>query len=123
MQYSKANDIYLIIRCHAEASRILQKTNDDMFDFNRFTMKRCLSFFLFVIIASTAMMAQDYDNLWKIVEDAKKKDLPKTQIDFLRQIEAKALSEKEYGQLLASQTNRYALEYSIIPDSLEPHIM
>ncbi len=123
MQYSKANDIYLIIRCHAEASRILQKTNDDMFDFNRFTMKRCLSFFLFVIIASTAMMAQDYDNLWKKVEDAKKKDLPKTQIDFLRQIEAKALSEKEYGQLLASQTNRYALEYSIFPDSLEPHIM
>ena len=46
------------------------------------------------------MFADGYTELWKKVDDAVKRDLPKTQIQHLESIAAKAEKEKNYGQLL-----------------------
>ena len=72
-------------------------------------MKKVLSvivFFLFPLFAN----AQTFQQLWNKVGEAAKKDLPKTQIAIIQQIEKKALSEKQYGQLLKAQLKRGALQ-------------
>ena len=46
------------------------------------------------------LFAQNYNTLWKQVEEADLKDLPKTAIERLQQIEDKARKEKAYGHLL-----------------------
>lgn len=48
--------------------------------------------------------------------------MPKTQIAIIQQIEKKALSEKQYGQLLKAQLKRGALQADITPDSLDANV-
>ena len=74
---------------------------------------------LIILLFSMTMSAQSFDVLWKQVEQARRKDLPKTQIGLLGKIERKARREKVYGQLLAATLQSAELRTQISPDSLE----
>ena len=58
-------------------------------------MKKLLVFIpLILLLFPMKIAAQSYDELWKQVEAAGRKDLPKTAIVSLRKIEKKAQREK-----------------------------
>ena len=84
-------------------------------------MKRLLLFIL-VSFNMLTVFSQSYDELWKAVDQAASKDLPKTQIDVLKKIVDKATKEKAYGQLLAAEFKKAGLQTSITPDSLQSEI-
>lgn len=81
-------------------------------------MKKSLALLLILLMEVGTMMAQSYDALWKEVETAGMKDLPQTEIKFLKQIRTKAKREKAYGHLLAAELRTANLQQSIAPDSL-----
>lgn len=64
--------------------------------------------------------AQTFDQLWKRHNEVAEKDLPKTQIDVLEKIAAKAQKEKAYGQLLAASLKKASVQNIVSPDSLQP---
>lgn len=68
------------------------------------------------------LFAQSYDALWKQVDEAGKKDLPKTQIATLKKIAAKAETDKNYGQLLSARLMAAGLQVTISPDSADVEI-
>lgn len=68
------------------------------------------------------LFAQSYDALWKQVDEAGKKDLPKTQIATLEKIAAKAETDRNYGQLLSSELMAAGLQTAISPDSADVEI-
>ena len=72
---------------------------------------------LFMMACQTAL-AGNYDSLWKQYEVAIKKDLPKTAIGILTQIEKRAKADKQYGSMLKAVICRGALQSAIAPDSL-----
>ena len=62
----------------------------------------------FVLITIALIMpmfifGQSYSALWKKVQEAEEKDLPKTQYEVLQQIVKKANKEAQYGQLLKAE--------------------
>lgn len=63
-------------------------------------------------------MADTYPALWKKVAEAQSKDLPKTQMQWLDQIIAKAQNGSDYGHLLKAQLLRAAAQTQVSPDSL-----
>ncbi len=67
-------------------------------------------------------LGQSYASLWKQVDDADGKDLPQTKIGVLRQIEAKAEKEKNYGQLLKASLQAAQTATYISSDSLRPAV-
>lgn len=69
-----------------------------------------------------AMLADNYTQLWKNVEEAEKKDLPKTQIAGLQAIADKAEADADYGQLLKAEWRMISVWTVISPDSLQPRI-
>lgn len=69
-----------------------------------------------------AMLADNYTQLWKNVEEAEKKDLPKTQIAGLQVIADKAEANADYGQLLKAEWRMISVWTMISPDSLQPRI-
>ena len=71
-------------------------------------------------MAPFGMWAQSYGALWKQVDEASRKDLPKTQIDVLKKIVNKAQKEKSYGNLLAAELMTSGLWTQISPDSVAP---
>ena len=75
---------------------------------------------ILISMISLVAPAQSYSQLWQKVEEAAKKDLPKSQLGVLRQITAKATKEKQYGQLLKAQLKEGSVLTSISPDSLKP---
>ena len=80
---------------------------------------------LFVTIALIMPMfifGQTYSALWKKVQDAEEKDLPKTQYEVLQQIVAKAQKEKQYGHLLKAALMGAQAMTAIAPDSLKPEV-
>ena len=81
----------------------------------------------FIIVAMILLMpiglfGQTYKELWKEVEQAQNKDLPKTAISHLEKIEKKAQAEKTYGQLMRSTLLHAQLMAEVAPDSLEPAV-
>ena len=82
---------------------------------------------LFVIVAAILMvpmglLGQAYQTLWKQVEEAQNKDLPKTALTHLQKIEVKAAKEQAYGQLLKSTLLHARLQAEVAPDSLRPAV-
>ena len=75
-----------------------------------------------MILIPLSMFGESYTSLWKKVTEAQAKDLPKTQIEWLRQIVAKAEKESQYGQLLKAQLMQAAVGTQISPDSTEVEI-
>lgn len=80
--------------------------------------KTVISLFLALLFLPNAMLADEYTQLWDKVEQAAKKDLPKTQIECLDDIIEKAGQEKNYGQLLKAEWQRMMTWGTISPDSL-----
>ena len=73
-------------------------------------------------VFSISAFAQSYDSLWKQETEAAQKDLPKTQMEVLRKIVAKAEQEKAYGQLLAAELKYAGLQTAVSPDSFEVEV-
>lgn len=73
-----------------------------------------------VALSPMAMVAQTYTSLWNQEKDAERKDLPKTQMKVLRQIEDKAAREHDYGQMLKAGLKAATIEIMLSPDSLKP---
>ena len=77
---------------------------------------------MFLALMPFRLFAQSYDALWKQVDEAGKKDLPKTQIATLKKIAAKAETDRNYGQLLSSELMAAGLQTAISPDSADVEI-
>ena len=84
-------------------------------------MKKLL-FITIALIMPMFMFGQSYSALWKKVQDAEDKDLPKTQYEVLQKIVAKAQKEKQYGQLLKAELMGAQTMVAIAPDSLKPEV-
>ena len=84
--------------------------------------KTIISLLSILFLLPGVMLADGYTQLWKKVDDAAKKDLPKTQIECLKAIIDKAEREKNYGQLLKAEWQTMWTWHSISPDSLAPQI-
>ena len=86
-------------------------------------MRQRLLFIIFVIVmVPTMMYADSYTTLWKKEAAAREKDLPKTQIEILDKIIAKAEADRAYGHLLKAQVSKMGAWSSISPDSLAPAV-
>ena len=82
---------------------------------------------LFIIMAAMLLVpmglfSQTYQDLWKQVEKALDKDLPKTAMEHLQKIESKAQKAGDYGQLLKATLLTSRLQAEVAPDSLEPAV-
>jgi len=87
------------------------------------TMKKTL----LVVLAACLLLpintfAQTYQSLWKQVENARDKDLPRQALTHLQKIEDKAKKEKAYGQLLKATLLTANVQQDIAPDSLAPAV-
>ena len=82
-------------------------------------MKKLLTVLTLLFMVSFNLFAQSYDELWKQVDIARGKDLPKTQISVLKNIISKAQKEKSYGNLLAAELLTSSLQTRISPDSAD----
>ena len=86
-------------------------------------MKKNVFFLLAaLLLIPVTMMADGYEQLWKKVEEAAKKDLPRTQIEHLQAISAKAEKEKNYGQMLKAGWQEMYTWGKISQDSLAPQM-
>ena len=82
---------------------------------------------LLIMLAAMLLMpmgifSQTYQELWKQVEQAQDKDLPKTALEHLQQIEAKAQKAGDYGELLKATLLTSRLQAEVAPDSLQPAV-
>ena len=81
-----------------------------------------LILFAVLLLMPVGVLGQSYQELWKAVEQAQQEDLPKTAMNKLHTIAAKAEREKAYGQLLKSTLLDARLQAEIAPDSLLPAV-
>lgn len=84
--------------------------------------KSFISIILAAMLLPAAVCAQTYSVLWKQADNAAEKDLPATRMEVLGKIERKAVSEKEYGQLLKAGMEMTSTLAGISPDSLAPAV-
>ena len=81
-------------------------------------MKKLTIILALLLLIPLSMAADTFASLWEKYEKAQEKDLPKTQIAVLQQIQSKALKTLDYGQLLKAQLIEVTLKASVAPDSL-----
>ncbi len=74
---------------------------------------------VFLCLLPLTLAAQTYKELWNEVEGFAKKDLPKSQIEVLDKIIAKAEKERVYGQLLSGELVKYSALWRISGDSIK----
>ena len=75
-----------------------------------------------MLLVPMGIFSQTYQELWKQVEQAQRKDLPKTAMEHLQQIETKAQKAGDYGQLLKATLLTSKLQAEVAPDSLQPAV-
>ncbi len=75
----------------------------------KFMNKTILSLTVALVMLPVSLAAQTYASLWTQEQAAEKKDLPKTQLEVLRKIVAKAAAENEYGQLMKAELKSIAV--------------
>ena len=75
-----------------------------------------------MLLVPMGIFSQTYQELWKQVEQAQNKDLPKTAMEHLQKIEAKAQKAGDYGQLLKATLLTSRLQAEVAPDSLLPAV-
>ena len=75
-----------------------------------------------LLLIPMGMIGQTYQQMWKQVDEAQQKDLPKTALELVQRIEQKAQKERAYGQLLKSTLLHARLQSEIAPDSLRPAV-
>lgn len=73
---------------------------------------------LFITVFTMSISAQSYDNLWKEISAAQKKDLPKTVVGLCDKLITKAKKENNSGQLLQAYLFRAENREAISSDSL-----
>ncbi len=82
-------------------------------------MKKSITL-LFALMMSMFIFGQSYTSLWKKVEEAQYKDLPKTEYELLQRIVKKATKGKDYGQLMKAELLGAQVMAEVSPDSLKP---
>ena len=73
---------------------------------------------LTLLLSAAPVQAQSYEKLWKQVEQAREKSLPKTVVERTDLIYRKALAEQNSPQLLKAYLCREAAQRRLTPDSL-----
>lgn len=81
-------------------------------------MKKLLSIIAISILLAIELPAQTFSSLWAQVDKASKQDRPKTTLVALRQVESKAVKEKQYGHLIASLFSQIIYQQQISADSV-----
>ena len=83
--------------------------------------KQILSWLMmfFIGMASSPVLAQSYDQLWKEVETYQKKDLPKSVMATAGKIYEKAKKERNLPQMMKAQLVRSSSQVSLTPDSAD----
>ena len=76
-----------------------------------------------LLLVPMGLFSQTYQDMWKQVEQALDKDLPKTAMEHLQKIESKAQKERAYGQLLRATLSYARQQARIAPDSLQPAVV
>lgn len=71
---------------------------------------------LWVVVAQ----GQSFTALWKQLNEAERKDLPQTVVEFASRIELKAMQEKQAGQLFKAMLWKEHYQQLLTPDSLFP---
>lgn len=84
--------------------------------------KTFISLLAIFLLIPINIMADGYDDMWKRVEEAAKKDLPKTRIKHLQEIAGKAERERNYGQMLKAEWQTMMTWSTISRDSLRPQM-
>ena len=84
-------------------------------------MKKVIGIII-VMLMPVMVMAETYPVLWKKVMEARSKDLPRTQMEWLDKIIDKAQAGADYGQMLKAQLWKAAAQTQIAPDSAEVEI-
>ena len=82
-------------------------------------MKKTIVSFVLSLMFPLTLLADGYTSLWKQYNEAKTKDLPKTQIQILDKISAMAVIDKSYGNLLKAEVNKITVVAKLTPDSLQ----
>lgn len=81
-------------------------------------MKKLLSIIAISLLLAIELPAQTFSSLWAQVKKASKQDRPKTTLVALRQVESKAVKEKQYGHLIASLFSQIIYQQQISADSV-----
>ncbi len=81
-------------------------------------MKKLLSIIAISLLLAIELPAQTFSSLWAQVDKASKQDRPKTTLVALRQVESKAVKEKQYGHLIASLFSQIIYQQQISADSV-----
>lgn len=81
-------------------------------------MKKLLSIVAISLLLVIELPAQTFSSLWAQVDKASKQDRPKTTLVALRQVESKAVKEKQYGHLIASLFSQIIYQQQISADSV-----
>lgn len=81
-------------------------------------MKKLLSLIAICLLLALELPAQTYSTLWAQANKAGQQDRPKTALAALRQIESKAVKEKQYGHLLASVFSQMKFLQQVSADSV-----
>lgn len=81
-------------------------------------MKKLLSIIAISLLLAIELPAQTFSSLWAQVDKASKQDRPKTTLVALRQVENKAVKEKQYGHLIASLFSQILYQQQISADSV-----
>lgn len=81
-------------------------------------MKKLLSIIAISLLLAIELPAQTFSSLWAQVDKASKQDRPKTALVALRQVESKAVKEKQYGHLIASLSSQIVCQQQISADSV-----
>lgn len=81
-------------------------------------IQRICSILLLATFGALALHAQTYDKLWKQVEQAQKKSLPKTVIKLADEIYRKGRQEQNAPQMLKAYICRETYQEELTPDSL-----
>lgn len=81
-------------------------------------MKKLLSIIAISLLLAIELPAQTFSSLWAQVDKASKQDRPKTALVALRQVESKAVKEKQYGHLIASLFSQIVCQQQISADSV-----
>lgn len=84
--------------------------------------KKMIMFIAALLLLPLSMYADSYTVLWKQYDTAQQKDLPKTSMEVLKKIIAKAQTEKKYGHLLKAELLRGQIAVRIAPDSLASEV-
>ena len=82
-------------------------------------MKRVITILFVMVFIPAFIMADGYKKMWDRVEEAREKDLPKTQMEELTKIIKRAKSRHDYGQLLSAQLMYSGVQVRLTPDSIQ----